>query len=157
MKFLLRRLLADRAGALGAQVYYRVVHLHLRGRRGHPVHEHRKTRAFKQSHGFIERQADDGGMRTRQHTDECLGAALDGIAAGLAAPFVAGDVAVDILARQAFETQLGLDTAGGEFSTRTGEADGGVNPVRAPREPAVQQPAPREPAAKRQAPLVLYP
>ena len=52
----------------------------------------------EQGPGFLEGQADDGGVGADELDDEGAGYALDGVAAGLAAPFARGEIAVDFLA-----------------------------------------------------------
>ena len=49
---------------------------------------HGIARPLQQVDGFVERQADDVGIGAVEAPDEDFGAALDGVAAGLAAPFV---------------------------------------------------------------------
>jgi len=65
--------------------------------------------AREQRRGFGERQADDIGIRADQPLDECAGEALNRIAAGLPAPFAAGEICLDFAARQALEPEARLD------------------------------------------------
>ena len=63
----------------------------------------------EQRRGFRKRQADDIRSRADQPLDKCAGEALDRIAARLAAPFAARKISLDLVARQAFEPDPGLD------------------------------------------------
>ncbi len=74
-----------------------------------PAVAHRIALAGQQRHGLGERQADHIGVGAHQLHHEGAGKALDGIAAGLAAPFAGGEIGLDILARQALEAHPGLD------------------------------------------------
>ena len=74
--------------------------------------------AGEERHRLVERQADDVGVGADQPDDEAAGEALDGIAARLAAPFAGGEVAVDVLARQALEADPGLDQALADLALR---------------------------------------
>ena len=58
---------------------------------------------------LVERQADDVGVGADELDHEGAGKALDGVAAGLAAPFAAGEIGLDLVARQALEADAGLD------------------------------------------------
>ena len=69
--------------------------------------------ASEQRRGFGERQADDIGIRADQPLDECAGEALNRIAAGLPAPFAAGEICLDFAARQALEPEARLDQPAG--------------------------------------------
>ena len=69
----------------------------------------RKALAVEERHRLVERQPDHVGIGADELHHEGAGKALDGVAAGLAAPFAGGEVAVELVARQALEAHPRLD------------------------------------------------
>ena len=67
--------------------------------------------AGEQRGGFGERKADDVGVRADEPLNESAGEALDRVTAGLAAPFAASEIGLELLARQALEPEARLDQA----------------------------------------------
>ena len=65
--------------------------------------------AGKQRGCFAERQADDVGIGANEALDECACEALDRIAAGLAAPFAALEIGLELAAGQALQPKARLD------------------------------------------------
>ena len=78
-----------------------------------------------------QRQADDVGIAAGQEADERRGAALDGIAAGLAAPFAAGQVGVDLPLGQPGEADDALHQPLAAAPVRRTQHDGGHHAVAA--------------------------
>ena len=71
----------------------------------------RKALACKQRDGLIERQTNDAGIGANELDDKGPGEPLDGIAAGLAAPFAGGEIGLHILAGKALEAHPRLHQA----------------------------------------------
>ncbi len=71
--------------------------IHLKLDRVEPAEADRVALAAQQRHGFVQRQADDIGVGADDLDDESAGDALRGIAAGLAAPFAGGEIALRCL------------------------------------------------------------
>jgi hypothetical protein len=57
--------------------------------------------------------------------------ALDAVGAGLAAPLARGEIAVDLVAGQPLEANLGLDDLLAQLACRRDQADAGIDPVAA--------------------------
>ena len=93
---------------------------------------------FEQRAGVEQWQADHARMAARQEADERLGAALDRIAAGLAQPFAAGDVGVDLARLQPLEGDDGVGDTDARLAIRHQQADGG-QAVMAPARQQAQQ------------------
>src|ERR1700681_4838338 len=74
-----------------------------------PAEMDRKTLAAEQRHGFVERQADDVGIRADDLHQKGSGDALRRVAAGLAAPFARREIGFDVLVREALEAHPRLD------------------------------------------------
>lgn len=58
---------------------------------------------------FVQRQANDPGIAAREEAHEARGAALNGIATGLASPFSTFDISIDIPRIEASEGDGGFD------------------------------------------------
>ena len=58
---------------------------------------------------FVQRQADDPRIAAREEAHEARGAALNGIATGLAPPLSAFDISIDIPRIEASEGDGGFD------------------------------------------------
>src|SRR5690606_903951 len=99
-------------------------------RRAQPVELNGISVAGEKVHHLVERQADDVGIGAVDLDDEGAGKALDGVAAGLAAPLAGSEIGLDVLARQALETHARLDEAAADVALAVGG--------REPREDAVR-------------------
>src|SRR6187402_1886214 len=86
-----------------------------------PAEADRKALAAEQRRGLVERQADDVGVGPHHLHHEGAGDALHGIAAGFAAPFAGADIGLDVVLREAFETDPGPDQALAEGLARRDE------------------------------------
>ena len=73
---------------------------------------------------------------------EAAGQALDGIAAGLAAPLARGDVGLDLLARQVLEAHARVDDLDAHAVVRRDQAERRQHAMRAPRQQLQATPAP---------------
>ena len=101
--------------------------------------------AFSRAHRLEQRQADDVAVGAGEEGDEARGAALDGIAAGLAAPFAAREVGVDLGRAQPLEAHDGLDQARAHRAVGAADRDAAqhaVAPARQQRQ-AARAPRPR--------------
>src|SRR5262245_22265271 len=94
-----------------------------------PAEMHRITFAGEQGCRLVKRQAHNVGVGADDLHHERSGQALDGIAAGLVAPFARGQVGLEILLRQALEAHPRLDQALAERLLRRDDADAGIDPM----------------------------
>src|SRR5688572_14321833 len=95
---------------------------------------HRIALAGKESDGLVERQADDGRVGTDELDHERPGNALDGVAAGLVAPFGAGEIALDLAIAEALEAEPRLNEAAARGARHAEHGDGGIDAMVAARE-----------------------
>ena len=85
--------------------------------------------AGQQLRGFMERQADDIRIRARDPRHERGGAALDCVAAGLAAPLAAREIGVQLGRAEALELHLADHPADRDIAGRRHQRDAAIDPV----------------------------
>src|SRR5512144_1656874 len=89
----------------------------------------RVTQPHEQGAGFEQRQSDDVAIGAADRGDEAGRPALDGVAAGLALPFAAGQIRCSLVGAQSLEYDLRCNDPNSPFSNRCDDAKAADNAV----------------------------